>query len=100
MWEFTATYKRGGSCNTYMGEHGGARYPAGGALTTRVVEEIADREGVDPLELSPRLNTVIDGDAVEALFAGESGDQVELEFTYADHRVTVVGAEEVRIETE
>lgn len=83
-----------------MGEHMGAGYRAGEALTTRVVKEIADREGVDPVELSPPLNTVIDGDAVEALFAGGNGDQVELEFTYADHRVTVAGAEEVRIETE
>lgn len=83
-----------------MGEHKGAGHRAGEALTTRVVREIADREGVDPIELSPPLNTVIDGDAVEALFAGENRDQVELEFTYADHRVTVVGAEDVRVETD
>ena len=83
-----------------MGEHIGAGYRSAEALTTRVVTEIADREGVDPLELSPPLNAVIDGDAIEALFAGENRDQVELEFTYADHRVTLVGADDVRIETE
>lgn len=83
-----------------MGEQTGAGHRSREALTTRVVKEIADREGVDPVALSPPLNTVIDGDAVEALFAGENRDQVELEFTYADHRVTVVGAEDVRVETE
>lgn len=82
-----------------MGEHEGTSRRGRQRVTTEVLLAVADREGVDPLELSPPLHAVVDADAIEALFAGVDGDGLELEFTYADHRITVAGPGDVSIET-
>lgn len=62
------------------------------SLTVRVVEEVAEREGVDPLDLPP-LHDSIDTDALESLFsgpiAGAERDGVEITFTYRGYAVTV-----------
>lgn len=58
-------------------------------LNTRIVYELADERGVDPLELDP-LYDAVDPDALERLFsAPTSVDRVE--FTVGDCKVIVSG---------
>lgn len=65
----------------------------GFSITGTVVEEVADAEGVGPLELPP-LHDWIDPDALETLVSGRaSGDDtaaVEVKFMYCGYAVTVV----------
>lgn len=51
-----------------------------------VFQTVADREGVDPLELEP-LGATIDPDALDQLF--ERDDAVELSFAYEGYHVTI-----------
>lgn len=62
----------------------------------RIVEAIADREGVRPEELDPPLYEVIDSDALNSLF-GNDGDDARVVFTYAGYEVTVSGDGEVSL---
>ena len=60
---------------------------------TEIVKRIADREGVDPVDLNVLLYDVIDVDALEALTNG-TGDQqsqanLRVEFSYYGYAVTV-----------
>lgn len=65
-------------------------------VSVRLLEEVAEREGTDPLDLDPVLYDVLDPDALDSLF-DRSDSSVEMEFTYlgydvavdADGRVTV-----------
>jgi len=72
----------------------------GGAVCVRVVTEIADREGVDPVELTPRLHSVIDSEALDSLFQptpkrdGESGF---VEFQYQGYQVRVDASGDVEV---
>lgn len=66
-------------------------------LSTMILEEIAAQNGVDPVEVSPKLYTVIDTDALESLFFGETGGPAKVEFPYAGHQVTIEGDEIVRV---
>lgn len=68
------------------------------SLTTVLILEIAEQEGVDPIYLSPPLNTAINLDSLERLFSGEQDGFVRVEFTYTDHHITIEGDEGVRIE--
>ncbi|MFC7019127.1 MULTISPECIES: HalOD1 output domain-containing protein [Haloarcula] len=56
--------------------------------SVRIVETIAELEGVDPLDLEPGLDTVIDTDALDYLVRHEGGS-FTLEFTYGTHHVLV-----------
>lgn len=74
--------------------------PDGGATddsepAVRIVERVADVEGVDPVSLG-RLNDVVDPDALNALVAGGRGP-VEIEFEYESHRVIVRGDGRIRV---
>lgn len=64
------------------------RYVSDYSVSERVLTAVAGREGVDPLDLQPRLYDVIDPDALDALFHvdGASGS---VAFTFGDSRVTV-----------
>lgn len=57
-----------------------------------VVERVANREGVDPVELSP-LYEAIDPDALDSLVCASNGDGSDLaiEFSYSGHEITVTG---------
>ncbi|ELY43276.1 HalOD1 output domain-containing protein [Natronorubrum bangense] len=58
----------------------------------RVVEAVAQKEGVLPTELCPPLFSVVDPEALDALVqpaADSSTGQVEIEFTYLDYVVQV-----------
>lgn len=65
------------------------------SLTMMIVEEVAEREGVGPLELSPPLHDVIDTEAVETIVTDQATDSlrddVQLEFTYLGYEITVDG---------
>lgn len=58
-----------------------------------VVERVADREGVDPTELSTPLYSVVDPDALDALFCGGDGDASSIRgavrFDYLGYEVRV-----------
>ncbi|WP_232701786.1 HalOD1 output domain-containing protein [Halobacterium wangiae] len=58
--------------------------------TDRIVAAVADKEGVDPVDLNPPLGTVVDLDAVERLFArSTAAADLELRFQYRGHDVLV-----------
>ena len=62
------------------------------AVGTEIVEEVAAREGVDPLDLDAQLYDVIDADALNSLTEGreeEPGDPIRISFTYLDYAITV-----------
>lgn len=83
-----------------MSDRGVTRPRGVDSLTTAIVDAIADREGVEPVELRPPLNTAIDLDALADLVTGENVEMVRVEFTYNDHRITIEDDEEVRISIE
>lgn len=55
-------------------------------VSSAVITAVAEREGVDPIELNQPLYDVIDPDALDALFQIESG---VFSFVYYGYRVTV-----------
>lgn len=68
----------------------------GTAVSVRVVQEVADHEGVDPMDLEPPLYSAVDTDALDALFRRsdrEAGGRPVVEFTYRGHAVRVDGGE-------
>ncbi|PGF14645.1 hypothetical protein CP556_20700 [Natrinema sp. CBA1119] len=62
-------------------------------LGTKIVEEIANREGTSPTQLSPPLHSVIDPDALNSLFQSTASASLEREgsisFTYCGYNVHV-----------
>lgn len=64
-----------------------------GSLTSRIVEKVAESEGVDPTELQPPLYVVIEPDALNAVFADAESDAPRkagrVEFTYCGYQVVV-----------
>ena len=73
-----------------------SRNPA--PLSMVVIEAIADREGVDPVDLDTPLYDAIDLDALDALSADVAGTSaLEISFQYEGYDVTVTGDREVRI---
>ena len=75
-----------------------------GSVTSTVLDEVAKREGVDPLELSPPLSDAIDPDALEALLAdsisGERREDIRVDFRYCGYNVAVEGNGEIDISNE
>lgn len=71
------------------------------SLTTEIVENISLTEGVDPLELEPPLQTVIDLDAVEDLMAPTDRvarpGPVSLTFEYGDLEVTIERDDDISV---
>lgn len=68
--------------------------------SVRVVQGVAAREGVDPIDLEPPLHAVVDTDALDALcrsIAEESRSPVAVEFSYRGHRVSIDDAGEIEI---
>lgn len=68
-----------------------------GPLTLAIVDEVAARKNVDPVDLRPQLHDVIDPDALEALFDGHTDGRVR--FTYASYEVTVHGDGTIDVQT-
>lgn len=66
---------------------------AGTAPSERVVEKVAEQEGVSPTALSRPLNEVVDPEALDALFEpqpdGRPRGDGRVEFEYYGYMVTV-----------
>lgn len=60
------------------------------SVAMRVLDEVAEARGVDPIALTPPLGSVLDPDALDALVARDS-EQVAVEFSYAGCHVAVTG---------
>lgn len=72
----------------------------GESVCRRVLSKIAEVENTDPIDVSPRLQTVINPDALEKLISRGSDEFVKVEFSYASHQVTVEGDETVQVRVE
>lgn len=67
----------------------------------RVVESVAAAKGVDPVDLHPPLNDVVDLDALDALFSPVGGVPRavgRVEFRYDDYVVVVEGDGSVTVD--
>lgn len=67
-------------------------------VSSTVVSAVADREGVDPRELEPRLHSVVDTDALNSFFDGNRGGDLRVEFQYAGYEITVRNPGEIDLE--
>jgi hypothetical protein len=56
------------------------------SLSTRVLETVAEREGVETTDLPSRLYDVVDPDALDSVFTADVG---HLTFPYCGYRITV-----------
>ena len=56
-------------------------------VSTQVIVALAEKKGVDPLELDDRLHDWVDPDALDAVVASMDSGQVEFEL--CDYRVRV-----------
>lgn len=65
-------------------------------VTVAVVEHVATREDVDPLDLPP-LNDVIDPDALTALFEDPESAAHRVTFSYNGYEIVVEGPEQVQV---
>lgn len=87
-----------------MGQVHARSMGARNSVTVRIVEEVAEREGVDPVELTPPLHDAIDPDALGSLFSdmisGEQRESVHVTFTYCGYSIAVAedGELEIRLE--
>jgi len=64
--------------------------------SVRVVRSVAEREGVDPAELSPPLYEAIDPEALDSVFR-PSGASVTVRFEYNGYVVDVEGPDAVSV---
>ena len=71
------------SCGSDMPQGTGGLPPS-----VAVIEEVASKEGTEPMELEPPLNDVVDPDALDALCAGESMNGFVM-FSYCGYSITV-----------
>ena len=72
----------------------------GVAVSLKVVEKVASREGTDPVELQPPLHTVIDSEALDALFRStrsRSRTKGTIEFQYQGYTIRIDSSGEVEI---
>ncbi|ELY67930.1 HalOD1 output domain-containing protein [Natrinema versiforme] len=72
-------------------------------VSIRVVEAVAKRDGIDPLEVSPPLHDAIDSTALDNLFAPtRSGtrDAGSVSFTYRGHGVRVESDGRIEFDSE
>lgn len=70
---------------------------ADGSVSRAIVEAIADKEGLDPVELTPPLYEVIDPDALERIFA-DTSTVGSVTFTYENYEVTVRSDDHISVE--
>ena len=68
-------------------------------VAVAIVEAVADRKGVDPIELPP-LYDVVDTDGLEGIVDGDRAGSLQVRFTYAGYRVTIESAAEPEITLE
>lgn len=70
------------------------------SLTETVISEVAEAEGVGPLELPP-LQESIDADALESVLSGtvtdDHSEAIEVTFRYCDYTVSVTSGGAVEV---
>lgn len=66
-------------------------------ITETIISEVADEEGVDPLELEPLYNAV-DADALQSLCEPPS-DVNRVEFEYVGYEVIIEDGNQVHLES-
>ncbi|AHG02241.1 hypothetical protein HALLA_20280 (plasmid) [Halostagnicola larsenii XH-48] len=69
-------------------------------MSLRVVEKVANREGVPSSELSPPIYDVIDTDALDSLYGSTPDSRVQptLEFTYKGYFVHIDSTGQVHVD--
>lgn len=71
-------------------------------LSIRIIQEIANVEGVEPAHLRPPLHNSIDPVALDRLFSNKGNPQhtqrSQVEFAYKDYWITVTDSETITIE--
>lgn len=73
--------------------------PSGEAtVSERVIEAVAEAEGVDPTDVTPPLYDVMDPDALDRLFESANVDK-QFVFSYNGHEVAVGDEGEVLVYT-
>lgn len=83
-----------------MGEPGHAVSGATEPPTKSIVTAVAERGCVEPTDLTPPLDTIIDTNALEVLFTGRDDEFVHREFTYKGSQTKLEGAERPRMAIE
>lgn len=70
------------------------------AVTIQIAEQIAEKNGIDPRELTPPLYSAIDTEALNTLFESTKNGprEGEITFEYNGYTVRVVATETVGIE--
>ena len=66
------------------------------SMSTRIVTAVAEREGVDPVEMSPPLHDAVDLEEVDTLFSGADGS-LQLAFRYDGYRIVADGSGAIEI---
>lgn len=66
-------------------------------VSERVIQAVADREEVSPLDISPPLFDAIDPDALDRLY-GDGRAATAVDFEFADYHVTVGTAGRVELD--
>lgn len=72
----------------------------GASISLKVIEEVAAREGVDPVELQPPLHTAVDPEALDAVFESTSSTTRaagSIEFHYQGYEIRVDSSGEVQV---
>lgn len=64
-------------------------YDTSKSVSMAIVDDVAEKEGVHPLELEPPLQAVVDTDALTNLCDGESSKVIRVEFQYHGYEITV-----------
>ena len=69
-------------------------------LAVAIVERVAERKGVDVVDLHPPLYEAIDADALETLLESSSdgSNQISVTFSYNGYTIRVDDSETIRIE--
>ncbi|WP_336325409.1 HalOD1 output domain-containing protein [Halovenus sp. HT40] len=67
-------------------------------LTSRIVDAVAEADGVEKRLLDPPLAEVVDLDALEELIGGSTTSTLEIRFTYRGHEIIVDEDGHVRID--
>lgn len=71
-------------------------------ITTRVVERVAEKEGVDATDLTQPLDQVVNPDAINALFStrgdGTARSCGTIQFTYLGYEIVIDSEHNISIE--
>ncbi len=70
-----------------------------GGVSEKVIDAVAEAEGIEPVDVAPPLYEVVDPEALDRVFAPSTGDQLsgEVTFSYSGHEITVGADGEVLV---